>query len=101
VFGADYELPSIEDHNTAMWDNGYLPNVGPTLDGAPLDVADKMGRMLNELEHAHIYIGQLHDQNLRQQQEIASLKAEKARNDAQAVMIDDLIARLAIVESKP
>lgn len=60
VFEADYDLPSIADHNQEMWANKYLPNVGPTKENAPINVSDKLGRMLNELEHAHIYIGQLH-----------------------------------------
>jgi hypothetical protein len=59
VFDADYELPSIEEHSRAMWERGHLPNVGPTPEGEPIDVTDKLGRMLNELEQAHIYIEQL------------------------------------------
>ena len=74
VFEADYDLPSIAEHTEAMWSLGYLPNVGPTRDGMKIDVADKLGRVLNELEHAHIYIAQ--------QQE----------------MIDALGARLATLE---
>ncbi|MFK7938878.1 MAG: hypothetical protein AB8B82_05835 [Roseovarius sp.] len=35
-----------------------MPNVGPTAEDGPFNVNDKMGRMLNELEHAHIFIGQ-------------------------------------------
>ena len=60
VFSDDYELKSLEQHAAMMWKNSYLPNVGPTKAGAPLNVAEKIGGMLNELEHAHIYIGQLH-----------------------------------------
>ena len=62
VFEADYDLPSIAEHTQAMWELGYLPNVGPTFDGQQIDVADKLGRVLNELEHAHIYIAQQNDQ---------------------------------------
>ena len=62
VFEADYDLPSIAEHTQAMWANGYLPNVGPTFEGQQIDVADKLGRVLNELEHAHIYIAQQQDE---------------------------------------
>jgi hypothetical protein len=65
-------LPSIADHNAAMWENGYLPNVGPTLENAPFNVSDKMGRMLNELEHAHIFIGQQQGQIEAQDDRIAA-----------------------------
>ena len=76
VFEAGYALPTIEEHHAAMWAQGYLPNVGPTLPGQPINVSDKLGRVLNELEHAHIFIGQ--------QQE----------------MIHDLQARLSVLEAQ-
>ncbi|MEO9496879.1 MAG: hypothetical protein ABJI43_21420 [Roseobacter sp.] len=60
VFEADYDLMSIEEHAGLMWENSYLPNVGPTLEDAPFNLTEKVGRMLNELEHAHIYISELH-----------------------------------------
>ena len=59
VFTEGYDLPSITEHATRMYDLGHLPNVGPTVEGAPINVSDKLGRVLNELEHAHIYIAQL------------------------------------------
>jgi hypothetical protein len=43
-----------------MWQKGHLPTVGPTPEDQPINVSDKLGRMLNELEKAHIYIDQLH-----------------------------------------
>lgn len=90
VFADDYALLSIAAHNTAMWDNGYLPNVGPTLDGEPLNVADKMGRMLNELEYAHIFIGDLN-------QELVSARGEIARQKA---VNADILARLSALEAQ-
>jgi len=60
VFNPDiYTVPSIETHAEQMWDNGFLPAVGPTLQGQPVNVTAKMTSILNELEHAHIYIEQL------------------------------------------
>jgi len=60
VFTDQYSLPTIEEHSEAMWDKGYLPSVGPTLENQPINLSEKTGRMLNELETAHIYIEQLH-----------------------------------------
>jgi hypothetical protein len=76
VFDADYDLPSIADHQAKMWDKGYLPNVGPTAEDAPFNISDKMGRMLNELEHAHIFIGQQQSQIEAQDNRIAALEAK-------------------------
>ena len=42
-----------------MWANSYLPAVGATLPSAPMNVSEKTGGILNELEKAHIYIEQL------------------------------------------
>lgn len=60
VFQDGFDLPSIEEHAEAMWANGYLPNVGPTIENAPINISDKVGRILNEVETAHIYIEELH-----------------------------------------
>jgi len=59
VFEPGYELPSIEEHAALMWANGFLPAVGPTKEGAPFNLSEKTGGILNELEKAHIYIEQL------------------------------------------
>jgi hypothetical protein len=59
VFGADYDLPSIEEHAAQMYANSYLPQVGPTVPKAAINVSERMGTMLNELEKAHIYIAKL------------------------------------------
>ena len=69
VFGADYDLPSIEEHAKAMYANKYLPEVGPTVPHAPMNISEKVGTMLNELEKAHIYIAQ----------QEARIKAQEAR----------------------
>jgi hypothetical protein len=59
VFDTDYELPSIGDHAKQMFDNRFLPGVGPTKEGQPMNLTNKVEGMLNELEKAHIYIAQL------------------------------------------
>ena len=83
VFSDDYDLPSIGEHADAMWSLGYLPNVGPTPENAPINVSDKLGRMLNELEHAHIYIAQ--------QQDVI---------DGLGTYVETLNARLAMLEKQ-
>ncbi|MCP4902814.1 MAG: hypothetical protein GY906_38120 [bacterium] len=74
VFQPDYELESIEEHAARMWENGHLPEVGPTPENAPINLSDKTGRMLNELEKAHIYIDQLNQVVKRLEAEINELK---------------------------
>jgi hypothetical protein len=78
VFSTDYALPSIEEHSDAMWRDSYLPTVGPTIEGQPINLSDKTERMLNELEKAHIYIDQLH-------QRLKALESQQA--EMQAVMM--------------
>jgi hypothetical protein len=48
-----------------MWKNSFLPAVGPTVEGAPFNLTEKTGGILNELEKAHIYIEQLHERLTR------------------------------------
>jgi hypothetical protein len=60
VFEPDYRLPSIEEHAVAMWDRKHLPNVEPVKPLAPVNLSERFGQVLNELETAHIYIEQLH-----------------------------------------
>ncbi len=73
VFDPDvYTVPTMEDYAAEMWQNGYLPAVGPTSPDAPINMTVKMLRMLNALEHAHIYIDQLN----------AHIKVQDARIDA-------------------
>lgn len=62
VFEDDYEMLSIQEHAASMWSNGYLPNVGPTAENGPFNLSTKVGGILNELEHAHVYIAQQQEQ---------------------------------------
>ncbi|MEQ9674578.1 MAG: hypothetical protein RLO10_08955 [Roseovarius indicus] len=91
VFDADYPLPSIEDHLAETLALGHLPNVGPTRNGEPWDVTDKMGRILNELEHAHLFIGQLNDHNAAQR---ARIEVQDSRIEALTAELASLAARL-------
>ncbi len=58
VFDLDYNLPSIEEHAAQMYARKHLPQVGPTKPFEPINLTEKVGDMLNELEKAHIYIAQ-------------------------------------------
>ena len=103
VFDADYPLPSIEDHHAQTLALGHLPNVGPTRPGEPWDVTDKMGRILNELEHAHLFIAGQQEEIRRQQQELAAQRAELAETGAALsetrAALAALTARLAALET--
>ncbi len=59
VFDEDYDIRPIEVHAEYMWANKHLPAVGPTSENGPMNISDKVGGILNELEHAHIYIEEL------------------------------------------
>jgi hypothetical protein len=68
LFDPETEIESIDEHATQMWANSYLPAVGPTVENAPMNLTEKTGGMLNELEKAHIYIEQLYIRNLSLEQ---------------------------------
>lgn len=72
----DTRVIPLERHAELMWQNKYLPNVGPTPENQPFNMTDKLGRMLNELEHAHIYIEQLNAELKVQSAEIEALRQE-------------------------
>ena len=90
VFSDDYELPSISDHAARMHELGHLPNVGPTIEGQPFNLTDKVGRMLNELEHAHLYIAQLE----RDTRRIPALEAQNRALEARNAAFEARLARL-------
>ena len=80
VFQPGYELESIDQHAAFMWDNGYLKGLGPTPEGAPsINLSEKVGGLINELEKAHIYIERLHDQAKDKDKQIAELHQRIAR----------------------
>lgn len=86
VFDADYALPSIQDHAAEMLAKGHLPAIGPTVPHAPINLSERQGNIVNSLEHAHLYIHELHtglDQALSriddQQAEIDALRQDLAK----------------------
>ena len=102
VFDAGFERLSVSDHAALMWENGHLPAVGPTLPGAPMNVSEKMGGILNELEHAHIYIETLHRRAAAQEDQLArqaeQLVAQGAALAQQQALTARLMARLDQLE---
>ena len=81
VFSEESNIETIEEHASEMWANSYLPAVGPTIENAPINLSEKTGGMLNELEKAHIYIEQLH-QRLAQL-ELSQVETQKTLADQQ------------------
>ncbi len=69
-----YTVPPMEEYAAFMWENKHLPSVGPTGPDHPFNVTEKVALMLNELEHAHIYIDQLNTALKAQAAEIELLK---------------------------
>ena len=91
VFDAGFNLPSIAEHAETMFALGHLPNVGPTVENEPINVSDKLGRMLNELEHAHIYIAELETSVRR----IPGLEAENRALADRLARLEALVAGAA------
>jgi hypothetical protein len=77
VFEPDYKLLSIAEHAEAMWANKHLPNVDPVKPLEPIDLTERFGQVLNELEVAHIYIEQLHGGMEELKTRVRALEAEK------------------------
>ena len=75
VLGPDFTVESIEEHAAAMWSAGFLPAIGATLPNEPINMTEKMGGVLNELEKAHIYIEQLHQELAQQKEQLQRLEA--------------------------
>jgi hypothetical protein len=60
-----------------MWANKHLPNVDPVKPLEPIDLTERFGQVLNELEVAHIYIEQLHGGMEELKTRVRALEAEK------------------------
>ena len=71
VFSDGHERPSIERHAERMWAAGYLPAVGPTPEGGPMNLTDKLAGILNELEMAHVYIAELNARVAKLEEEMS------------------------------
>ncbi len=74
VFDADYDLPSIEEHAAQMYAKSYLPEIGPTVPHAPVNLSEQYGKVINELEKAHIYIAQINKEKQEMKMRLAALE---------------------------
>lgn len=92
VFSENYQLASIEEHAAAMWENGHLPAVGPTVENGQWNLSEKVGGMLNELEMSHIYIEQLHAQ-------VGELHDEKQELEDRVEVLERLVNRMVAEQS--
>ena len=97
VFESDYELESIEEHASYMWEHKHLPAIGKgqySQDGeAVIELGARSQGMLEELEKAHIYIEML-DKRLNQLQEIVQVQAEMLKaQEARLLQKDQDIAQ--------
>ena len=93
VFGADYDLPSIEEHAAQMYANSYLPEIGPTVPKAAINVSERMGTMLNELEKAHIYIAQQESRLVKLADEKQALALENQQQNSRLERLEALLGQ--------
>ncbi|OWU81690.1 hypothetical protein ATO6_23710 [Oceanicola sp. 22II-s10i] len=93
VFDEDYPLPTIAEQAAMMKRDRHLPNVGPTPEDGPFNITAMTGGMLNELEKAHLYIAQLHEEGADLRATVAAQQARLAEQDARLARLEALIAR--------
>lgn len=98
VFQPAFQLESIEEHAAFMWDNGNLKGVGPTNEDGPINITQKTGGLINELEKSHIYIDQLNERlkqlNTFVQDKATQLAQVQSENAVLAKRLDRLEALL-------
>jgi hypothetical protein len=89
VFSPDYELLSIEEHAEFMWQQSHLPKVEKAVANdegkGVVDLVARSQGVLEELEIAHIYIAQLHE-------ELSSLKAQNEQLGSEVGEIREMLA---------
>src|SRR5690554_3659930 len=71
-----FEVPDIKERAGQMWAQKYLPAIGPTKPSDPINMTEKVGGIIHELEVAHIYIEQLHDR-LKEQESVIAAQSER------------------------
>jgi len=106
VFEPEYELESIEDHAEYMWSNRHLPAIGAGTyrdDGrATVDLVGHQLGIVEELEKAHIYIEQVHQELQQKTEEIARLEERTMQTskllEQKDAQIEELRVRLEALE---
>jgi hypothetical protein len=83
VFSTGFTIEPIEEHAARMWEQSHLPAVGPTSSDESLNVSEKIGGLINELEKAHVYIERLNEENKEQKALQTAALAERDRRLAE------------------
>ncbi len=83
-----FTVPPLKERTAYMWEHRHLWAVGPTKPGEPINLTQKTGAILHELEVAYIYIEQLHDR----------IQEMEARDTRQDVLNARLLARIEALE---
>ena len=82
LFDPHYEIESVEEHAESMWQQRHLPALGRTAENEPINLTEKVGGIVNELEKAHIYIERLHEQAKEKDERIRELEQRHNERDA-------------------
>ena len=85
VFQPTFAVESIDEHAVFMWENSYLKGVGPTKPNGPINITQKTGGLINELEKAHIYIERLNEKLKDKASQVEELAERLARLEALVV----------------
>jgi hypothetical protein len=92
VFEEDYELESIDEHSQFMWEQKHLPAIPKTVTDESgqeiIEIGAHQRGIVEELEKAHIYIGQINNENKELRKELTTLNT---RLDA----MESLVAKLS------
>ncbi|MEM7586978.1 MAG: hypothetical protein AAF560_26540, partial [Acidobacteriota bacterium] len=82
VFEPDYELDTIDEHLAFAMEHKHLPALPKAPEGlkGPVDLVSHQMGILEELETAHLYIGQLHRELEQLKQTVRELAAEVDQN---------------------
>ena len=91
VFGVNYDMPSIEEHAAQMYANSYLPEIGPTVPHAPVNLSEQYGKVINELEKAHIYIAQQETRLVKLTDEKQALALENQQQNTRLARLEALM----------
>jgi hypothetical protein len=97
VYSPGFQLDSIEEHAARMWEQSHLPAVGPTSSADSLNVSEKLGGLINELEKAHIYIERL---NQEAKQQKAILQAVIAGKDQKLAELEHRLAEMTAIDER-
>ena len=92
VFRPGCAIESIEQHADSMWRESHLPALGPAAADGGFEVAKTTLGMLEELEKAHIYIEQLHEEAKQKDERTAALEKGSAELAARVERLEALVA---------